>query len=189
MALTEPAQDHVVLGGFPTPGKASFKGGAGSPRGWKENPGFGQNGGWLTFTGNGLAKFTIEVQLWKPEHFLQWEVLANAVLKRGIGAPVAAGPFLSGLAPKPVSIGHPLLTTPPISITLVVIEDVIVNDPSDDGMSTYEIKCIEWGKPTMLLSKPTSGVPSAKAPVPTAKDAADAEIAAKLAELRRLAGP
>lgn len=186
MALTGlPAQDYVEIGTMRTPGICRIPS-VGAPRKWEIRAGYGQSNGTVIFQGNELSKFSIYLDLWEDSHFVAFGLLYAAFLARAKLPTPVAGPFLPSITPKAVGLKHPILAAQGISE--VVIEDVIMGDADEYMKATYEIKCIQWGKPAPALGKPLAAIPAAAAPTPTARDAADLAIAAKLTELKGLMG-
>lgn len=124
-----PQQDYVMLGGMKSPGRATI-GGGGSPREWDVRKGYGFSGAFVVYTGDGLAKFDILIELWLKEHFAEWQRFSKICLEK---------PPL-GMKPKAMDIAHPLLNMTPIKITSVVIEDVTPFEQDDEGLFSCTIK-------------------------------------------------
>lgn len=142
-----PHQDWIYLGGQRSPGLAVVKG-AGSPRNWDIRAGYGMTGAFVVFTGQGLAKFDVDIFAWEKEHFDDWKKFARRVLM----APSV------GLRPRSLPISHPTLNAPPLSILQVVVEDVTQwEQGSDDGLWACTIKLIEYREPIPILLTPRKG--------------------------------
>lgn len=107
-----PAQDYIMLGGEKSPGLATITG-ADSPRKWSKAGGYGVDGASLVYLGQDLSEFDVQIELWEPEHWTQWNRFAR-VLER---APV-------GIRAQSLAIVHPLLNNAPLHITQVVIRNV-----------------------------------------------------------------
>jgi hypothetical protein len=172
-----PEQDYVLLGGARTPGRATIVG-AGSPRSWDIRQGYGYSGAIVVFTGEGLAKFDIVVDLWLPSHWGEWNRFAKVALAK---APL-------GMKPKALDIAHPLLALEPIKVTSVVVEDVTQFEEDDEGLWTCRIKCLQYRAPKPALGKPLASIPNVDKPKPTAQDAAELEIQRLLKQVGDLAG-
>ncbi|MDQ2782605.1 MAG: hypothetical protein M3Y26_08760 [Actinomycetota bacterium] len=170
-----PEQDYIILAAVKSPGRAYIKS-AGSPRDWDIRKGYGFSGASVVFTGNGLAKFEVDIELWLPSHWLDWKAFAKLLAKPGGLTPIVG-----------LGISHPLLTTPPLSITSVVVEDVSQFVQNEEGSHVCTIKFIEYKRPLPALSKPIAEIPAASKALPTATDAVNAEIAAKAAIFASLA--
>jgi hypothetical protein len=173
---TFPQQDYVMLGGAKTPGRATIVG-AGTPRSWDVRQGYGYSGAIVVYTGDGLAKFDIVVDLWEKEHFADWIRFAKIALEK---SPL-------GTKPKALDIQHPLINLPPLSITSVVVEDVTQFEQDEEGLWTCTIKCLQYRAPKPALGKPNAAIPNAAKPTPTAQDAADVEIQRLMKQFSSLA--
>jgi hypothetical protein len=143
-----PYQDYVLLNGAQTPGLA-YPTKAGAPLTWDERKGYGTTGASLIFMGAGLSEFDVQVWLWKPEHFVLWEVFAKSCL---VDPP-------AGARPTSMPIKHPLLTLPPIAITQVVKRDCSQFEQVDDGLWACSIMLKRYRAPRPTLIKPFEGPP------------------------------
>jgi hypothetical protein len=173
-----PLQPFVMFGPFRTPGVA-FPRKPGSPRTWDIRQQYGASGAVVVYTGAGLAKFNVEVVLWLPEHFVEWEIFARGALAKpipGLGAGAAMG------------IGHPLVNMAPWNIQSVVIEDVEGFEQNDLGKWSTIIHCIEYRKPLPAIARPIAAIPAVEAPVPTAQDAAEIKMQQLAAQAKALGG-
>lgn len=148
-----PRQRYVVLGPAVTPGVAKVRG-ANSPRNWDIRQGYGFSGAVVVFTGSGLAKFEVDVFLWKPEHFAAWQLFA----------PILAKP-IPGKGVTALGIRHPAVNAPPLSITEVVVEDVTQFEQNDTGLWACTIKLVQYKKPLPVISRPIAAIPAAAATV------------------------
>lgn len=175
-----PTRRYIILSAagvsLPSPGVAKIKK-AGSPREWDIRKGYGFSGASLVFTGMGLAKFDVDLFLWTPSHFLQWE--AFSVLLTNPPPP-------PGVLPTSLAIDHPILNKKPWLITKVVIEDVSTWDCNDTGLWSLTISFIQYRKALPALLPPLEGPPGAsKVPVPmTAQQKLNAALDAENAALR-----
>lgn len=191
MPITAPQQDYVIIGTHKTPGLAVIKNLA-SVRNWEQRPGYGMSGASTVFTGLPLSTFDIEITLYggfaaQQAQWADWEVLAKLYLGTNPGIPTP-GPFSPMLKPKAVGVSHPLLTIAPHSVKEVVFTKITQWEQDDEGSWHCTISCLEYKPPKPMLGKPDSAIPAGKKAAPSAQDAVDAEIAAKRAELARLAG-
>jgi hypothetical protein len=172
-----PWQDYVVLGGKRTPGFAVPRG-AGSPRKWDRQAGYGLSGAVLYYLGEDLTSFEVDVYCWEAAHFAAWDTFAKAVLSPP--APVRV--------PASLSIQHPALNGPPLNIDQVVVEDVSQWEQEDDGLWVRSIKLIRYRKPKPALVKPLEGPPGDPTKVETPTDpelATIAENSRRIAELAK----
>lgn len=162
-----PEQDYIILAAIKSPGKATLRN-AGSPRDWDVRKGYGFSGASVVFTGNGLAKFEVDIELWEPTHWIDWAPFAK-LLKKPSGIIPTVG----------LGISHPLLSLPPLEISSVVVEDCSQFEQDDEGLWHCTIKFLEYKRPLPALSKPIAEIPAASKALPNATDAVNAEIAAK----------
>ncbi len=178
MSVGFPKQPYVMLGPFRTPGVA-FPKKPNTPRNWDIRQGYGFTGAVVVYMGSGLAKFNIEVILWEPEHFLEWEIFARGALQKplpGLGVGAAMG------------IDHPLVNMQPWNIKSVVVEDVEGFEQGPTGLWATSIHVIEYKRPLPALARPIAAIPAVDIPVPTAADAAEIEMEKLAAEAKALGG-
>lgn len=170
-----PEQDFIILAALKSPGRAYIKN-AGSPRDWDIRKGYGFSGASVVFTGNNLAKFEVDIELWLPSHWIDWAPFSKLLVKPNGLLPIVG-----------LGISHPLLSLTPLSIASVVIEDVSQFEEQDEGSWICTIKFLEYKKPLPALKKPIAAIPAASKALPTATDAVDAELLAKTAIFTALA--
>ncbi len=155
--------DRIRLRGRWSPGVAIVAG-ASAPRAWDVQDGHGLVGASVRFVGDKLAKFTVEIRLFEPEHFEAWGDFAKLLAK----------PTSRADAPKrAMRIEHPALAE--IGISDVVVEDRTQLVQVEPGVWSSTISFIQYKKPRPVLSRPAGSIPSTGTN-PTAKDAADEEI-------------
>lgn len=177
-ATSPPGQDYIILGGAKSPGKATVLG-AGSPRKWDKQMGYGQSGASLAYTGDDLSEFEVQIDIWDKAQWREWNDFAKVLDKRPKGRLGPEGAFF---------IKHPVLNRAPISITSVVVLDVSGWEQDDTGLWTCRIKFSAYRKPRLALGKPNSAIDSVAGETPTAADAADRKIADLLGEQKSLGG-
>jgi hypothetical protein len=164
------AFDHVVFAGARTPGLAEVSG-AGNPREWEVLKAHGQSGATVKFTGEGLAKFTVRLFLWLPEHFDEWEVFRPTIAKPG----------------EALDVEHPLLEE--LGIKAAAVEDETQWSQPQPGIFAKDLKCLQYRAPKPALNKPAgskagSGGDAAGA---TAQDKYDQMISDLSAQVKDLA--
>lgn len=160
-----PHQDYIVLAGRTSPGKAVVRD-ATSPRRWNILDGYGLVGSTIVYAGSSLSKFNVDIYVWEQAHFLQWDTFASVLaLPKRIRDPGA------------LSIDHPLLNEPPISITEVVIGDVTQWEQVDDGLWCRTIPMIAYRKPVPMAVRPKEAPPGLSANVPRPVDPRAMELA------------
>jgi hypothetical protein len=176
-----PEQDYIILDGVKSPGRATISG-AGKPREWDIRKGYGYSGATVTFTGEGLSKFEVLIELWLPKHFAEWNRFSKHVLSKSPRRGV------SGKSPS-LKIEHPVLEMDPLKITDVVIEDVSQFEQDDEGMWSCKIKFIQYRAPLPALASAGAPTPSVSATIPrTAEDAVEIEISRLTSQFNNLAG-
>jgi hypothetical protein len=133
--------DYFLLAGKKSPGVCEITG-AGSPRKLDERGGYGLSGSTLVFTGVGLAKWSVKILLWLPEHFAdyaQWR-------------PLVARPPLN-TRPRALDIWHPYLEA--LGIRSCMVEDEHQPEPEDDtGLFAITIDFKQFRAPRIALAKP-----------------------------------
>lgn len=171
--MTAPTQDFILLNNVQSPGVAKVRG-AGSPRNWDMQQGYGLSGAVLYYVGTPLAKFEVDIMVWLPAHFEQWRAFAKATL--ALPAPKRIQTSMS--------IQHPELNDYPIEIFQCVVEDVGKWEQDDTGLWMRTIKFWAFRAPKPVLVKPDEGPPPVNNDDPP--DPAAAGIRARQAETKRL---
>lgn len=146
---TPPIQDFILLNGEKSPGVCTVTG-AGSPRTYDKQKGWGFSGATLIYTGDDLSDFDVLIALWEKSHWGEWNKFARLLEK----AP-------TGIRPKALDIVHPQLNRSPLKITQVVIRDVTQFDQSKTGLWTCRIPFTSWRAPKKALGKPDGTIPKA----------------------------
>ncbi len=180
MALTAtpfigfPKQSYIVLGAMQSPGVATVRG-LSTPREWDIRQGYGFTGAVVVYKGTSLAPFTVDIDLWLPEHFLMWNVFATVLV-----------PPLPGPAGFALGIKHPIVNGPPHGITEVVVKDCSEPVQNDTGKWTYTLTLLPYKKPIPALARPIAAIPAAGVPMPTAQSNAELEMQKLAAEAKAL---
>ncbi len=172
-----PQQPYIVLGPLQSPGVATVKG-LDSPRNWDVQQGYGLSGAVVVYKGTGLAKFTVDIDLWLPEHFIEWNVFAVIL---AAPKPGLAGGFALGIL-------HPIVNGPPHGITEVVVENVSQPVQSDTGKWTYTISFLQYRKPLPAIARPIATIAAAEVPQPTAQSANEVQMQSLAAQAKALGG-
>ncbi len=170
-----PRQPFIVLGALRTPGVATVKG-LSDPRDWDIRKGYGLAGATVVYTGKNISPFTVDVDLWLPEHFIEWNLFAAILAPPTPGKPFALG------------IKHPIVNGPPHGITEVVVKDVSQPVQSNTGLWTYTLTLLPYKKPLPALARPIAAIPAVAPATPTAQDAAEVQMLALAAQAKALGG-
>lgn len=151
-----------------SPGLARIHG-AGSPRRWDQRQGYGLSGSFPVFFGNKLAEWEIELRLFTSEDWADWASWSQLVAKPP-----------DGTRPKALAIYHPWLAM--LNIGACVVTDQLQPEEMGDETGGYSItiKCLQWRKPKIALSKPDAAKTNAST------DPIDAKIEALTAQVQEL---
>lgn len=154
-AINPYSNDHnfVVVNGIRSPGRAQLSE-VGKPYNWQIQEGYGLSGGFCTFRGRGIAKFTLTIALWLPEHFVEWAFFAKA-----LEPPTPTKPFF-------VEMQHPLLAAADIKAVGVENFGQPVRQPAG-GVWLATIKLLEYRPPLPAIVKPNKSIPSVDKGKPT----------------------
>jgi len=166
---TAPELNYVVVAGMRSPGRATLTG-VKVPYKYDVQEGYGRSGATTTFRGRGIARFTLTIDLWLPEHFLAWAAFAKA-----LEPPKASKPLV-------VEMRHPVLAAADISA--VAVESFGQPEKQSNGIWRVTIGLLEYRPPRDALVKPRGAIPSPEKGAPlTPKTEADRALAAVRAEL------
>lgn len=167
----DPALNYVVVQGVRSPGRADLTG-CSRPHNWEVVPFFGMGGARTIYKGSSIAKPTLLVTLWEPEHFPAWEAFAKLLPPPTIGKPLAIG------------MSHPKLTA--AEIKAVQVEDLGVPERQDSGVWLVTVKLIEYNPPAPALVTPRGSVPAVGPGAPIApKTKGDEALADAMANVQR----
>lgn len=168
LTLGRPAQDYIVLGGLPSPGRATPVG-LGSPRVIDVQKPNLASGATCRFVGNDVCHFSVMIDVWDDLDFpifYAWAKLCLAKTPPGVTAVALA-------------IHHPQINNDPTNIHSVMIEDVLDLGQDETGMWTWEIKLVEFRLPQPIPPLPPLLMPDVEAPGPVkAEDVAESQMAA-----------
>jgi|GEM_PF-1000357 len=157
MSPDDDALNYVTVLGVRSPGRAQISG-LKVPYKWDIKEPYGRSGALMVFHGRGLAKFTLTLTFWKPEHHLVWPLFSKAIdPPGGSGVP---NPF-----PLMPAWTHPTLAA--ADITAVAVTEKGQPERQPDGMWTVAMSCTEWRLTKPVLAKPKGEIPpvTPKAPV------------------------
>ena len=166
--------DHLVLGhGAVVPADKTTLSPPKLKRNWDIRKGFGIQGAFCVYTGEGLAAFDVTFEFWNEEKEALWDLFA----KRYLDAP-------KGVRPSAIGIYHPVLMKPPFKIQNVVVTDVEGWSLVTPGRWQTRLTLLEYRPPAPFKpAKTEPTVPAVeKAPAvkpKTAQDIRMEEAAAK----------
>lgn len=163
----DPALNYVVVAGVQSPGRADISG-ASRPYEWEIQQGYGLGGARTIYKGPGIAKPTLTVALWEPEHFVAWDAF-EALLK----PPTSTKPFAIGMA-------HPKLSA--AKIAAVQVEDVGVPERQDNGIWLVIVKLVEYRPPLPALVTPRGSVPAGEKGTPVTPKSAEDHVLDQITE-------
>ena len=104
-----PRQSYILVAGYRSPGVCRVRNGS-TQRKWDvRDEGYGTDGGSTTYHGGKLARFDVDIQLWEPEQFLEWNLFARVLEKPRPGISTGLG------------ISHPLINGPPLNVASAVV--------------------------------------------------------------------
>jgi hypothetical protein len=148
-------QDYITLAGFRSPGVARFVKRGHRPRDFDVRKGYGFAGAFVVYTGDNLAKFSVQLECWNPPDLhVEWLFFSSILDKAPQGlTPALTSAFALG-------IGHPLINEAPLRINSVVIEDFSAWDVDEYGLWTMTIDFLEFKAPLPALGKPDKTIPS-----------------------------
>ncbi len=150
--------NYVVVNGVTSPGRATLTG-VKIPYKWDELPGYGLSGAKTIFRGRGLARFTLTIALWEPNHFLQW----------GLFLQVLEPP--SKFKPLVVNMSHPLLSA--ADIKAVCVTEFGQPERQSNGLWLATIQLLEYRPFKLALVTPRGAIPAPDAvkPIPPKTEA------------------
>lgn len=133
--------DSFYLVGQRAPGQA-FVTSPTKPQNWDEQKGQGTGGSTLTYGGPGNAAFDVRLEMWEPEHFLEWAAFRELVDKPPKGP--------DGKAVAAMEARHPVVDDLGCN-SVVVTERTGLVALDDTGKWGVTIKFKQWRKPVPVL--------------------------------------
>lgn len=137
-------------------------------RNWKVSTGFGIQGAFCVYTGEGLATFDVVCEFWDETKEAQWDAFANMYL---------AAP--KGVRPSAIGIYHPVLMKPPFKIQNVQVTDIEGWSLVTPGIWQTRMTMLEYRTPAPFVPKKTEPVVPGtdKSPVEKPKTAQQKRVA------------
>lgn len=169
------AIDHLKLGFDFVPADKTTLSPPKLKRNWDVKPGFGIQGAFCVYTGEGLAMFDATFEFWNEEMELLWDVFANLNLT----AP-------KGIKPAALGIYHPILVKAPFKIQNVQVTEIEGWSQVTPGHWQTRLSLLEFRPPLPFKPLKTEPVvPPVQASAPpkpaTEQDIRMAAAAAKFA--------
>lgn len=130
-----------------TPGICEIEGNSGSPRKWDELTGYGLSGSTLRFTGLGLAKYDMIIQLFDKRDMAEWEAFL----------PIVKAPPKKQ-RPRALDVWHPKLAQ--YDIQASVILDMSFPKTDERGVTEIVIYWQAYRAVSFQLAKIEGGPPS-----------------------------
>ena len=175
--------DALRTGGEYSPGLAVVRK-AGIPVTWDKRKGYGYAGAWLIYTGDDLSEFDVEFTFYTQTQIAEWKTWAKKYLTKASQAASSAAFLPSPVQPKAIGVYHPILAE--VLIDKIVWKNIGQFEQVSHGRWVKVVDFIQFKPPKPLLGKPNAATPAAAAVVPTAQDAAQAEIQQKLKTIDEL---
>lgn len=134
-------------------------------RNWDVKPGFGLQGAFCVYTGEGLAAFDATFEFWSEEKEPLWDAFASAFL---------AAP--KGVRPAALGIYHPILVKAPFRIQNVQVTEIEGWSLVTPGRWQTRLSFLEYRAPIPFVPKKTEPVVPATEKVPIAKPKTEQDI-------------
>lgn len=134
-------------------------------RNFKVTEGFGIEGAFCVYTGEGLATFDATFEFWNAERYVQWSAFAALFLS----AP-------KGVKPSAMGIYHPVLLTPPFKIQNVQVTDIEGWSLVSPGKWQTRLTFLEYRAPKPFKPVKTEPVVPAVDKVPIAKPKTEQDL-------------
>lgn len=134
-------------------------------RNWDVKPGFGVQGAFCVYTGEGLAAFDATFEFWNEEKEILWDQFANVFL----AAPV-------GVKPPALGIHHPILIKPPLRIQMVQVTEIEGWSLVSPGKWQTRLSFLQYRAPIPFVPKKTEPVVPAVVKTPPARPKTEQDI-------------
>ena len=127
-------------------------------RNWDVKPGFGVQGAFCVYTGQGLATFDVTFEFWNEAKEALWNQFASVFF----AAPV-------GTRPSVLGAWNPVLVTPPYAIQNVVVTDLEGWSLVTPGHWQTKVSFLEYRAPVQFTPKKAEPVVPAVVKAPPAR--------------------
>lgn len=174
------AIDHLIgPGNVPIPADKTTLSRPKLKRNWDVRPGFGIQGAFCAYTGEGLAVFDATFDFWNEEMELLWDAWANVWLTAPLGV-------------KPAAIGvyHPVLVKAPFTIQNVQVTEIEGWGLVTPGHWQTKLQFLQYRPPIPFKPMKTEPVvpPAQKAAPSKPATEQDIRLAAAAAKFKAAAG-
>lgn len=165
--------DHLVLGVMIVPADKTMLSPPRVKRNFDVRSGFGIDGAFCVYTGQGLASFDATFEFWNAEKEAAWDQWASLVLPPPSRTPVA------------LSIYHPVLAKAPFNIQGVVVTEVEGWSLISPGRWQTRLSFLEYRAPKPFVPNKTEpAIPALSVPVERPKTAQDHRTVASKERLK-----
>jgi hypothetical protein len=134
-------------------------------RNWDVKPGFGLQGAFCVYTGEGLAAFDATFEFWDESKESLWDQFANVFLT----APV-------GVKPPALGVYHPVLIKPPFRIQNVQVTEIEGWSLIAPGRWQTRLSFLQYRAPAPFVPKKTEPVVPAVEKQPPARPMTEQDI-------------
>lgn len=173
--------DAIRISGVWSPGLCVVSK-AGIPFNWDKQKGWGLGGAWLIFTGDDLSEFDITWTFWRQDQIDLWKAFQKTNFSKPPAQPQLNGAFLPQVPrPKALQVYNPILNE--LGITQMVPKHIGQFSQPSLGKWQKTISFFQFKPPVPLVGRPNQAVPDTKPKSPTADDAVQLEIRAKLTDI------
>lgn len=160
------AVDRLVVGmNTPIPADKTTLSPPKLKRNWDVKPGFGVQGAFCVYTGEGLAAFDATFEFWSEEMEPLWDAFASVYLT----AP-------KGVKPAAIGIYHPILVKPPFRIQNVQVTEIEGWGLVSPGKWQTRLSFLEYRPPAPFKPVKTEPVVPATEKAPPAKPKTEQDL-------------
>lgn len=174
------AVDHLVLGGpgVIVPADKTTLSPPKLKRNFSVKEGYGVDGAFCIYTGEGLAAFDVTFEFWNEEKEGLWDAFASAYLVSPSRSPVA------------LSVYHPILLKPPFRIEGVQVTEIEGWSLVTPGRWQTRLSFLEYRpRPKQFIAKKAEpAIPGVATEVVKPKTAQDYRMANRMAKLQYVVG-
>lgn len=157
--------DVLVVGSTAVPADKTTLSPPKLKRNWDVQKGFGVQGAFCVYTGEGLAAFDVTFEFWREEKEALWDAFAA----RYLTAP-------KGTKPAALGVYHPILMKAPFKIVNVQVTDIEGWSLVTPGHWQTRLSLLEYRPPAPFKPAKTEPVVPAVEKVPIAKPKTEQDV-------------